>query len=313
MVNLYDEDAIKDAANERVLRSYREIRAQEASVKRSRNGAPLTYHEGGQHSFWLDGARSALYGPTDPELEARRRNHGNETRYHPEYRSGLTTTTGTGGAASMPIWDESHFVIGAHQLAPIASLATNLPLPEKGSVVVLPRISTGVAAQAQSSQNTAVTDGSTTYADATTTCDIITLVGQVTLSRQLIDQAAPQYDQVIARELGAAIGATKESQIVSGSGKSSNQLLGLVNQTGVQTISTTGSVAGIYDAVASAVALISTTRYRLPDFVAGSPELYAFLASSIDQNGRPLMPPRPSDTLSGVAPESVPAELLGMK
>jgi hypothetical protein len=43
------------------------------------------------------------------------------------------------------------------------------------------------------------------------------------------------------------------------------------------------------------------------------PELYTYLASSIDLNGRPFMPPRPYDTFSGVAPESVPAELLGMK
>ena len=81
----------------------------------------------------------------------------------------------------------------------------------------------------------------------------------------------------------------------------------------MQTIAATGSVAGIYDVLASAVALISTTRFRLPDFVAGSPELYAYLAAAIDTSGRPFMPPRPSDTFSAVAPESIPAELLGMK
>jgi HK97 family phage major capsid protein len=168
-----------------------------------------------------------------------------------------------------------------------------------------------LAAAAQSAQNSGVTDGSTTYTDAAETCDVTTVLSQITLSRQLVDQGESQgYDQVIARELGAAIGATKESQIISGAGNTSNQLLGLVNQSGVQTVSATGSVAGIYDAVASAVALISTTRYRMPDFVAGSPELYAYLASSADTTGRPLMPPRP---FSSVAPESVPAELLGMR
>lgn len=305
-MDLYDEDAVDRQA----MQFYRQSLAREASVKRSRYGA-LTYGEDSEHSFWLDSARSALYGPADEERQARLMDHANQMRNHPEYRA-INTTVGTGGAATMPVWDESHFVIGAHALAPIAALATNLPLPRDANAMILPRIATGVTAAAQSAQNVGVTDGSTTYVDAITTCDVITAMGQITLSRQLVDQGVG-YDQVIARELGAAIGATKESQIVSGAGNGSNQLLGLVNQSGVQTISATGSVAGIYDAIASAVGLISTTRFRSPDFVAGSPELYAYLAASIDTTGRPFQPPRPSDTFNGVAPESIPGELLGMK
>ena len=312
MVDLNDEDDVERRAQEALARLWRDDLRHEASVKRARQGSQ-TYGAGKDHSFWLDHARSALYGPVDQEREARLLDHANQTRYGPERRTGLNTTLGTGGGATMPVWDEGHFVIGAHALAPIATLATNLPLPPKANAVVLPRIATGVTSAVQSSQNVGVTYGATTYADATTTCDASTVMGQITLSRQLIDQGAPGYGQVIARELGAAIGATKESQIVSGSGNGSNQLLGLVNQSGVQTISATGSVAGIYNSVSSAVALISTTRFRSPDFVAGSPELYSYLASSVDTSGRPLMPPRPSDTASGVAPENIPAELLGMK
>jgi HK97 family phage major capsid protein len=305
-INLNNEDEV----HRRAWYLYEQSLADERSKKLARQGSQLVYRAGGPHSFWMDGALSALYGPADAEREARLRDHRNQVQNHPEYRTGINTTLGTGGAATMPAWDESHFVIGAHALAPIAALATNLPLP-KGNAVVLPAITTGVTAAAQSAQNVGVTDGSSTYVDAATTCDVVTVMGQITLSRQLIDQGAG-YDQVIARELGAAIGATKESQIISGSGNGSNQLLGLLNQTGVQTIATTGSVAGIYDAVASAVALISTTRFRQPDFVAGSPELYAYLAASIDLQGRPFMPPRPWGN-SSISPESIPAEFLGMK
>jgi HK97 family phage major capsid protein len=305
MPNIFDEDAV----HEHAMRVYRQSLAQEASVKRSRRGT-LTYTADSEHSWWFDPARSALYGPIDAEREARIRDDDNQRRFNPEYRTGLNTTVGTGGAATMPYWDESHFAIGEHALAPIAGLSTNLPMPETMQVI-LPRIATGVTAAAQSAQNVGVTDGSTTYTDAAQTCDVVTLLAQITLSRQLIDQGASHgYDQIIARELGAAIGATKESQIISGSGNTSNQLLGLVNQSGVATIPATGSVQGIYAGIAAAVSLISTTRFRSPDFVAGSPELYAFLASAEDTSGRPLMPPRP---FSGVAPESIPAELLGMR
>lgn len=155
----------------------------------------------------------------------------------------------------MPLWAEDHFVIGAHQLAPLAALATNVPLPPKNNAVVLPRNTTGLTAAAQSSQNTGLVDGSSTYGDAATTCSVVTVGGQAVMSRQLIDQGTPDVDQIIARDLGAAIGASKEAQIVSGSG-SSGQLLGLINQVGVQTIATTGSVAGIYSAVAAAVSFI---------------------------------------------------------
>jgi hypothetical protein len=65
--------------------------------------------------------------------------------------------------------------------------------------------------------------------------------------------------------------------------------------------------------IAYHVALIATTRYRQPDFVAGSPELWAYLSGGIDTAGRPFMPPRPSDQFAAVAPESSPGELLGLR
>jgi HK97 family phage major capsid protein len=204
-------------------------------------------------------------------------------------------------------------VIGAHALAPIAAAATNLPLPKNTNSVVLPQLTTGVTAAIQNPQNSTVTDGSSTYVDAGQTSAVSTILGSIILSRQLMDMAEPHgYDQIIARELGAAIGAKREQQIIAGTG-GSGQLTALENQSGVQTIAATGSVAGIYGAVASAISLIATTRFRQPDFVAGSPELFAYLAGGIDTVGHPFMPPRPSNQFAGVAPENVPGEILGLR
>src|SRR5271166_1882868 len=146
MVDLHNEDEVEQRVNDALIRLYRDDLKREASVKRARQGTQ-TYGEGKAHSFWLDHARSALYGPLDSEREQRLQDHANETRYHPERRA-INTTVGTGGAATMPYWDEGHFVIGAHALAPIATLATNLPLPPKANAVVLPRIATGVTSAA---------------------------------------------------------------------------------------------------------------------------------------------------------------------
>ena len=84
----------------------------------------------------------------------------------------------------MPIYDDAHFVIGAHQLAPLAGLATNLALPAHANAMVLPQITTGVNAAIQSPQNSSVIDGATTYVDAAATCDVVTALAQITLSRQ---------------------------------------------------------------------------------------------------------------------------------
>jgi hypothetical protein len=177
----------------------------------------------------------------------------------------------------------------------------------------LPQLTTGTSAFIQNPQNSTVTDSASTYVDNGQTCDVSTILGSITMSRQLLDFAQPHgYDQVLARELGAAIGAKREQQIIAGTG-SSNQLTGLENQSGVQTIAATGSVAGILNAVTSAISLISTTRYRLPDFAAGSPELWAYLAGGLSTTGMPFMPPRATEQFAAVSPESIPGELLGLK
>jgi hypothetical protein len=49
--------------------------------------------------------------------------------------------------------------------------------------MVLPQITTGVNAAIQSPQNSSVTDGAT-YVDAAATCDAVTALAQITLSRQ---------------------------------------------------------------------------------------------------------------------------------
>jgi HK97 family phage major capsid protein len=312
---LYDESEVErrqQALHDQVMHFHRDELANEASKRSARQGGQLVYGPDGEHSWWLDHARSALYGPADGEREQRLRDHRNQALYHREYRTGLNTSVGTGGAATMPYWDTDHFVIGAHALAPLAGLATNVPLPPHGNSVVLPQITSGVTAAVQYPQNTSVTDGSVTYVDAAQTCPKSTLMAPITLGRQLIDQGFPGYGRVLARELGAAIGAVKETQLISGSG-SSGQVAGIESQAGVQTISATGSVAGIYNALSQAISLISTSRLRMPDFVAGSPELFAYLAASIGTTGNPFMPPRPYEMLNGVAPENIPAELMGMK
>jgi HK97 family phage major capsid protein len=311
-MDLYDEAAVERETHRRLMFEYQQSLDREQSVRRAQQGGELVYRPGGPHSWWIDNARSALHGSSDPAREKRLQDHRHQVEHHPEYR-GINATGGTGGYAVPPYYAEGDFVIAAHALSPIAAAATNLPLPAHTNSVVLPQLSTGITAAVQTAQNATVTDGATTYADAGLTCPVTTLLGSITMSRQLLDFATPSgYDEVIARELGAALGAKREQQIIAGTG-GSGQLTGIENQSGVPTIAASGSVAGVYDGIVAAIAQIATTRFRQPDFVAGSPELWAYLAGGIDTSGRPFMPPRPSDQFAAVAPESCPGEIAGLK
>jgi hypothetical protein len=95
--------------------------AQEKSVRSAQQGGRLVYRADGEHSWWIDNARSALYGPSDPAAEKRLQDHKNQLRFHPEFRTGITTVDGAGGYVTLPYWDESHFIVGAHALSPLAA------------------------------------------------------------------------------------------------------------------------------------------------------------------------------------------------
>jgi len=131
--------------------------------------------------------------------------------------------------AGVPGHLESEFATAVRARAQVASAIRQETLP-KGMVLSAPRFTTGATVTVQASQNAAVSD--TDPASGVTTFPIATLAGQVDLSLQLLEQSPGSFEAAIATELGGALGARREAQVIAGTG-TSGEMRGLLNVAGL--------------------------------------------------------------------------------
>ena len=319
MIDLNDEAAVREQAryvlDRQAMYQYEQQRANEKSAKSARQGAQLTYRPGAKHSFFLDAARRALYGPVDQEAEVRLRDHGNQIRLHPSFRElrGLDETVGAAGSFVAPAYLQSEFEAAAHPLRATADVCRRFPIPAKTSQIVVPAFTSGSSIGIDSTQNQTLTEGDPV--DTTISSPVTTVAAKVVASRQLLDQSSPdsRIDEVIASDLGAADGAQVDSSVLTGSG--SGQMTGLLNVSGVSTVAAGSSVAGLVDGIATGYQTMVQTRYRKPNVCIMHPRRWlSGFANGIDLNGRPLaLPSTHPAALIGTPDDGVVAEWLGMK
>ncbi len=125
------------------------------------------------------------------------------------------------------------------------------PLLADGATMTVVRVSTATTAEAQSAENTGAT------ADDPATSEIalpvVTVISEATLSLQLLQRAAGSTaDSVLIGDLLRALDAEQERLVLNGSG-SSGEPTGLLNQSGIGTVSLTSTSApDLLDAVADA-------------------------------------------------------------
>jgi Phage capsid family len=100
-------------------------------------------------------------------------------------------------------------------------------------VLKTPRITTGAAVAVQASQNSSVQE--TDLVEEMIDQPIATISGFEDVSVQLFDRSDPAIaDVVLAAELGRALGAELDRQILAGTG-ANGQMLGLISVTGIGT------------------------------------------------------------------------------
>lgn len=267
-----------------------------------------TYTKGGSSRFFRDVADAAL---GDDGAKARLARHEQDVRSLPEYaeyRTGLNTTSGTGGTFTPPAYLLDEWIKFARPGRPFADIVANEALPHGTMQVNVPKILTGTAVGYQTTQNTAL--GETDYTDGYVTGNVITVGGNQTVSRQLLDQAGIAIDTVVFGDLTAAHAQYLDAQLYSGSG--SNQLLGINNVSGIQTVATGGlTIQYVYAAVANAIQAVWTSRFASPDAIIMHPRRWGWFLSLLDANDRPLFLPESNGPLNvaglsdKVAPEAV--------
>ena len=179
----------------------------------------------------LDTYRDALYG--GPE-DSRARLATVETR------AGTTAATAGGNFVinTAPRYIADQFAEFARNAAVLSTVFPVEPIPDVGMDIYTARITTGTAVTPQATENNSV--GTQDIVEAKTQTSPVGMIsGYLDVSIQLDDRADPAFfDVVCARELGSALGAQLDAQLLSGTG-ANGQLLGLISVTGINTVAYT--------------------------------------------------------------------------
>jgi HK97 family phage prohead protease len=159
---------------------------------------------------------------------------------HHEARDVTSADPGAGAfvPAGPPAYVAEEFARAARSQATLAAALRTAPLPPQGLTVEVPRITTGSTVAVQAAENDAASDNSANWDSELAASPVGYLAGKVTVSQQALDRSLPGLDLVIARDLGAALGAVVDAQVIAGTG-TDGQTLGLATVTGIKTVTWT--------------------------------------------------------------------------
>jgi HK97 family phage major capsid protein len=256
------EISFDDVAGELAWQEVRERERSEARERvreQQRERERGVYRPDGEHSFFRDLVADAMARRTqrdldvDPvaqgrgvpdELAAPLGNAGTLA----DVRARLATvgrgveqrdvSSGDPGAASFlgPGFLGERFNTAARAEGSLAAALGLEPLPQGVKEVNIPRFDTGASAAVQATEGTEVSEANVD--GATQAGKIAVISGHVDLSIQALEWADPQADISIAADLGKAIGAAIDAQLIAGS-NASGQTLGLAVVTGIKTVTWT--------------------------------------------------------------------------
>jgi HK97 family phage major capsid protein len=287
--------------------------AEMAGTRVKVNNEARMYEKGNGRSYLQDLAKAQLF--QDADARARLDRHAAEVRVDPEYRD-LNRTDTTGGNFVPPLW-LNEYVELARAGRPTANLVTNLELPPGTDSINIPKVSTGTATAIQAADNSAVQE--TDLADTSVQANVKTIAGQQDLSIQLMEQSPFNFDQVVFMDLAADYATKVNVQVLDGA-NSGNEVKGIFNATGINTVAytdTTPTVAELYSKIADAIQKVHTNRFLEPQVIVMHPRRWAWFTAAADTTGRPLVTPSGPGfngvaAFGAVASQRVVGELQGL-
>ncbi|MGK4582019.1 phage major capsid protein [Kitasatospora sp. HPMI-4] len=259
-------------------------------------------------SFFMDmlnvrnnGDRNAL-----ERLDRNNRMVADRARANGELRA-ISTTNGSGGEFVPPMWLEAEFVKLARPRRVFADLVTNDPLPPGTDQLNLPKVNTGTATAVQTTQNSQIqqTDLTTTSISSSVT----TVAGGQTVSLQLIEQSPLNIDDVILGDLAADYAMRLDTLCLTGPG-TGGQPTGILTLAGTNSVAWSGTALtganSLYNAIASAISKVYTSRYEAPDAIVMHPRRFMWMLAQQDTLGRPVIVPAesgPNNVLGVLGPK----------
>lgn len=289
------------------------VRKARQSVEVTKEG--VTYERGNGRSYFRDLALVSS-NRDDGTARARLERHGREVEV--ETRADLNRTDGTGGYFTPPLWMMNEWIALARPGRATANAVSNQALPGGTDSINIPKIATGTATAVQTADNAAVNE--TDLTDTSVTAGVKTIAGQQSIALQLIEQSPVNFDQVVFQDLVADYNQRLDLQVLTGSG-SAGQVLGILNTSGIQTVTysdTTQNAGTMYAAIANAIQAVHTGRYQPPTAIIMHPRRWGGLLAARDSQGRPLFlpnvqgPVNAGGILSEVASQGVVGNVQGL-
>jgi HK97 family phage major capsid protein len=256
---------------------------------------PLIYHKRSNNSFFAD-----VYHMTkgDNGAQQRLQRHAAQMAYE---RRDISTAATAGGEFIPPLWLMDQWVDIARASRPLGNLVRRLALPPNAQSINLPKLATGAAVAVQASENSSVQETDPTTGSVS--ADVITIAGQVDMSRQLFERSQPGMDEIIFNDLARDYATKLDVQLLVGLG-SSGQARGIANVTGRIAVTYTDSnptVGELYSKIADAVQQVHTNLFRSPDVILMHPRRWGWFLAAVDSSQRPLIVPRADVAFNPVA------------
>lgn len=239
---------------------------------------PTTYNPGAEHSFFADAYRSRFIG--DDRAAQRLQRHGVEVARNEGIDVSRDVGTSAFGALVVPQYLTELYAPVARAGRPVANTCMSLPLPDEGLTLNIPRGTTGTAAAAQASENSAVQE--TNFDETTLAVDVRTYAGQQDVSRQSLERGRG-IDQIIYADLAADYATKVDAAIIAGAGTSGTHL-GITQVSGINAVTYTDAsptVAEFWPKLSDAIQQVASGRYMPPSVIYMHPRRWGWLNSGL--------------------------------
>ena len=269
---------------------------------------PMTYAEHSERSFVRDMINAQLRNDQGSWSALNR--HMQEVAVE---RRDVSRTDGGIGEFVPPLWLVDLYAGTLRAGRTTADRLTSMALPSGTDSINIPRITTGTDVDIQASDN-----GATTSQDMVTTsvaAPVRTISGYENVSIQTVEQSplAGGLDRMIFADLMQAYDARLNVQVINGVG-TAGQLLGLLNTTGIGTVTYTAgtpTAAGFGTAFAQGLSQVAKNRFSGAEAYILHPSIWYGLVGLSDSQGRPIVVPSGNGPFNATAVNGAPGAAQG--
>ena len=243
---------------------------------------PDMYRRGGPHTFMDDLFRGQILN--DPMALDR------VTKHHIHEVEKRALATSTFGGLIPPNYLLEMYAKALRNGRVFADQVNHQDLPPTGMSIIIPRLTTGLAAGIQSAENAAVTTQDIVESDLTV--NIRTIGGYSPVSRQSLERAA-YNEEILMEDLIARYNAALDVQCLNGDGTGVN-MLGFLQTSGIKSSAATGSsnLPAVYANIADVVQQINSAVGGLgyvADKIVMHPRRWGSFVAAVDTTNRPIL------------------------